>query len=66
VEASQPEAGAFDVSGIHALLDQAEAEFHRLFEGHSAFGHVERFVPLLNTARTILDLSAQEAPKEGQ
>lgn len=55
--------GTFDVSRVHKLLDQAEAEFHKLFEGRVP-GHVDRFTPHLDTVRMIADLAAQEAPKE--
>jgi hypothetical protein len=53
----------YDVSPIHAALDEAERLFHELFDGLVP-GHADRFTPHLNTVRMIADLSAQEAPKE--
>ena len=68
MEGSEAAAAAkFDVSEIHKLLDEAEAEFHKLFEGDrapSTRSHVERVTPLLSNVRTIIDLAAAEAEKE--
>jgi hypothetical protein len=51
-----------DVSGVHALLDQAEQAYHALFDGHVA-DEVARFGPFLNTVRMIVDQSADRVGK---
>ncbi len=53
----------YDVTAIHAALDEAERLYHQLFDG-KVRSHAERFSPKLDTVRMVVDLSAQEAPKE--
>lgn len=70
MEASEPvpaaapaEAAAFDVSPVHAALDQAEETYHSLFDGKVPDEH-HRFKAFLSTVRMIVDQSADTATKE--
>lgn len=58
----QTAAPQVDVSAIHSLLEQAEQEFHRLFEGRVA-DEVARFGPHLSTVRMVVDQAADRVSK---
>lgn len=53
----------YDTTRVHDLLNQAEAEYHQIFDGHVA-NEVDRFGKFLSTVRMIVDQSADMAPKE--
>jgi hypothetical protein len=48
---------------IHKLLDDAEAAFHELFDGHIE-PEVKRFDAFLSQVRMVIDQAADMAPKD--
>lgn len=58
---ADPVAG-FDVSPLHDLLNQVDAQYNALFEGHVPDERA-RFGAFLDTVRMIADQSADRASK---